>query len=116
MKIPEIEQPILCLDFTYEKKRTRKQKATSIIFPIRTQREKSKQAYLYSKTGRVAEAYQAYEELLFSGYQRMSMVFQQLYLFGDGRIENKAKAHLLVKKQSELAKLFEMGEYHEGIQ
>ena len=37
----EIEEPIRCLDFTYEKKRTRKQKATSIIFPIRTQREKS---------------------------------------------------------------------------
>ena len=93
--------------FYVRKKRTRKQKAISIIFPIRTQR-KSKQAYLYRKTGRVAEAYQAYEELLFSGYQRMSMVFQQLYLLAM-KDENNAKAHLLIKKQSELAKLFEMG-------
>ncbi|WP_291293403.1 helix-turn-helix transcriptional regulator [Enterococcus sp.] len=90
------------------------EKAESYLhyFSNQNPERKSKQAYLYSKTGRVAEAYQAYEELLFSGYQRMSMVFQQLYLLAMSD-ENKAKAHLLVKKQSELAQLFEMGEYHE---
>jgi transcriptional regulator with XRE-family HTH domain len=90
------------------------EKAESYLhyFSNQNPERKSKQAYLYSKTGRVAEAYQAYEELLFSGYQRMSMVFQELYLLAMSD-ENKAKAHLLVKKQSELAQLFEMGEYHE---
>jgi transcriptional regulator with XRE-family HTH domain len=90
------------------------EKAESYLhyFSNQNPERKSKQAYLYSKIGRMAEAYQAYEELLFSGYQRMSMVFQQLYLLAMSD-ENKAKAHLLVKKQSELAQLFEMGEYHE---
>ena len=90
------------------------EKAESYLhyFSNQNPEKKSKQAYLYRKTGRVAEAYQAYEELLFSGYQRMSMVFQQLYLLAM-KDENNAKAHLLIKKQSELAKLFEMGEYHE---
>lgn len=90
------------------------EKAESYLhyFSNQNPERKIKQAYLYSKTGRVAEAYQAYEELLFSGYQRMSMVFQQLYLLAM-KDENNAKAHLLIKKQSELAKLFEMGEYHE---
>lgn len=93
------------------------EKAESYLhyFSNQNPEKKSKQAYLYRKTGRVAEAYQAYEELLFSGYQRMSMVFQQLYLLAM-KDENKAKAHLLVKKQSELAKLFEMGGISRGIQ
>ncbi len=73
---------------------------------------KRKQAVIYSKTNRKREAYKAYEELLFSGYQMMNMVFQSLYMLVM-KDNDMAKAHLLVKKQGELAIIFEMGEYHE---
>ncbi len=74
---------------------------------------KRKQAVIYSKTNRLQEAYKTYEELLFSGYQLLSMVLNSIYilLMSEG---NKAKAHILVEKQRELAHLFEMGVYHEA--
>lgn len=99
-------------EFYVRKKAYEKAESYLHYFSEQNPERESKQAYLYSKTGRVEEAYQAYEELLFSSYQRMSMIFQQLYLLAM-KDENKVKAHLLVKKQSGLAKLFEMGEYHE---
>lgn len=70
-----------------------------------------KQAMIYSKTERRVEAYKAYEELLFSGYQMLSMIFHSIYMLElqDGDIE---KARMLVEKQQDLAKLFEMGVYH----
>lgn len=73
---------------------------------------KRKQALIYSKTDRREEAYKAYEELLFSGYQMLSMVFNSIYILAmqDNNID---KAHKLVDKQQELAKLFEMGTYCE---
>ncbi len=39
---------------------------------------KRKQAVIYEKTGRLADAYQAYEEILFSNYQVMDVVFDSL--------------------------------------
>lgn len=73
---------------------------------------KRKQAVICSKTNRVGEAYKAYEELLFSGYQMMNMVFQSLYMLAmeDG---DREKAHMLVEKQRVLAGVFDMGKYHE---
>lgn len=73
---------------------------------------KRKQAFIYNKTNRVNEAYKAYEELLFSGYQMMNMVFHSIYMLAM-QDEDRKKAQELVDKQQELAKLFEMGEYHE---
>ncbi len=73
---------------------------------------KRKQAYIYSKTDRIEEAYKAYEELLFSGYQMLSMVFHGIYMLAMQE-HNMEKAHKLVDKQAELAKLFEMGKYSE---
>lgn len=74
---------------------------------------KRKQAYLYSQTNQVEEAYRTYEELLFSGYQMLSMVFNGMYQLAmqDGEL---SRAHMLVAKQRELAHLFEMGAYHEA--
>lgn len=74
--------------------------------------KKRKQAEIYSKTKRVNEAYKAYEELLFSSYQMLSMVFHSIYLLAmqDNNLE---KAQKLVEKQQELAKLFEMGQYQQ---
>ena len=73
---------------------------------------KRKQAYIYSKTNRANEAYKAYEELLFSGYQMLSIVFNGIYALAM-QDNDMQKVHEIVDKQQELAKLFEMGEYHE---
>ena len=74
---------------------------------------KRKQAWIFSKTGRRDEAYKAYEELLFSEYQMLNMVFNSIYMLAmeDGKM---SKAHKIVDKQQELARLFEMGAYHEA--
>lgn len=73
---------------------------------------KRKQAFIYSKTNRVNEAYKAYEELIFSGYGMMSMVFQNMYIL-TMKDKDKEKAYKFVEKQKELAEIFEMGKYHE---
>ena len=73
---------------------------------------KRKQALIFSKTDRREEAYKAYEELLFSGYQMLSMTFNSIYILAMQE-NNMDKAHKLVEKQQELARLFEMGTYHE---
>lgn len=72
---------------------------------------KRKQAFIYSKTDRVNEAYKAYEEILFSGYQMMNMVLQGILMLAMTD-KNREKSHMIVKKQSELADIFEMGEYN----
>lgn len=80
-------------------------------FPAQNPERKRKQAVIYSKTDRIREAYQAYEELLFSGYQMMSMVLHSIYLL---RMQenDREKARMLVEKQKQLAQTFDMGEYH----
>ncbi len=75
---------------------------------------KRKQAVIYSKTKRVNEAYKAYEELLFSGYNMLNMVFHSFYMLAM-QDKNLEKAHVIVEKQRALAKLFEMGEYHVAV-
>ena len=73
---------------------------------------KLKQGIIYSKTNRTDEAYKLYEEILFSEYGIISMTLNGLYMLC---LENRNfdKAHLFTAKQEELAKLFEMGKYHE---
>lgn len=74
---------------------------------------KRKQAFIYSKTNRVKEAYKAYEELLFSGYQMMNMVFQSIFTLAM-QDKDREKAYMLVEKQEKLTNIFEMGEYNEA--
>ena len=73
---------------------------------------KRMQALIFGKTGRVKEAYKAYEELLLADYQMVSMIFNSLYMLAI-HAEDTEKAHYYVEKQAALARLFEMGEYHE---
>lgn len=73
---------------------------------------KRKQALIFSKTGRREDAYKEYEELLFSSYQMLSMTFHSIYMLAMEE-HNLNKAHKLVDKQQELAKVFEMGPYYE---
>ncbi len=73
---------------------------------------KRKQAMICSKTGRQEDAYKMYEELLYSGYQSLSMTFNDIYILA--MEENDLdKAHMLIEKKQQLATLFEFGEYHE---
>ena len=81
-------------------------------FSIQNPERKRKQAFIYSKTNRIHRAYKAYEELLFYGYNMMSMVFQGIYILAM-KDKDREKAYKLVEKQIELAKVFEMGQYHE---
>ena len=76
--------------------------------------KKRKQAQICAGTGRTDDAYKAYEELLFSDYQRVSMELQGMYTLAveDGDMK---KAHMLANKQKEFAKCFEMGRYHEAL-
>lgn len=76
--------------------------------------KKRRQAEIYSKTNRIIEAYKAYEELLFSEYQRLSLVLNSIYMLSLQE-KNMEKAYLMIQKQSDLAKLFEMGIYQETI-
>lgn len=73
---------------------------------------KRKLAELYQKSGRIEEAYKAYEELLFSYYAMTSMVFQSMCMLSVERNEME-DAHYYLEKQGNLAKLFEMGKYYE---
>ena len=73
---------------------------------------KRMQALVFGKTGRVQEAYRAYEELLLADYQMISMIFNSLYMLAV-QDEDMEKARYYVEKQAGLARLFEMGEYYE---
>ena len=74
---------------------------------------KEKEAQLYSETGQIEEAYKTYEHLLFSEYQRVNGIFHGMYLLALKQ-EDFKMAHLLVDKQVELVKCFEMGKYYEA--
>ena len=75
--------------------------------------KKKKEAQLYSETGQIEEAYKTYEHLLFSEYQRVNGIFHGMYLLAL-KLEDLKMAHLLVDKQVELVKCFEMGKYYEA--
>lgn len=81
-------------------------------FSCENPERKRKQALIYSKTNRKEEAYKTYEEILFSTYGVLSMVLNGIYLLAM-EDENLSKVKQMVNKQKELARLFEMGRYHE---
>lgn len=81
-------------------------------YSMQNPQRKLKQGIIHSKTNRIAEAYKLYEEILFSEYQILSMTLNSLYMLSIEE-ENFDKAHLFTDKQEELARLFEMGKYHE---
>lgn len=100
--------------FNFYLRREDYEKAESYLtyFSKQNPDRKRKQAVLYSEKGRRDEAYQLYEELLFSHYQMASMIFQSLYVMAV-QDEDMEKARMFVEKQGQLAYIFEMGEYHE---
>ncbi len=73
---------------------------------------KRKEAVIFSKTGKKEESYRAYEELLFTNYQFISLVLNDLrILYMED--ENHEMAWKLVNVQNQAAKIFEMGRYNE---
>lgn len=76
--------------------------------PIR----KIKQAQLYGVTGRIREAYKAYEGFLFANFQTISGALHGMYMLALQEKDMK-RAHMFVAKQEEMAKCFEMGRYYE---
>lgn len=100
--------------FGYYTRKAQYEKAESFLkyYSEQSPERKRKQAVIYSKTGSCQEAYKAYEELLFSSYQMLSMVFNSIYMLAM-QDDNLDKAREMVKKQQELAHLFEMGTYYE---
>jgi len=100
--------------FGYYMRKEQYEKAEGLLkfYSEQNPERKRKQAVIYSKTGRKQEAYKAYEEIVFSGYQMLSMVFNSICMLAI-EDDNLSKAHKMVEKQQDLARLFEMGTYYE---
>lgn len=98
--------------FYLRKKQYDKAENCLAYFSEQNPERKRKQADLFARTGRKEQAYKAYEELLFSGYQVLSMVLQSLYALAM-KDEDRERARALIEKQCQLANVFEMGRYHE---
>ncbi len=81
-------------------------------FSIQNPDRKRKQAQIYGKANRIREAYQAYEELLFSNCQRATMILYGMFQLAM-KEQDKKRAEMLMEKQLQLTRLFEMGKYHE---
>lgn len=81
-------------------------------FSLENPERKRKEALVNSKTGKRTEAYRAYEELVYSGYQHIQMALNGLrilYMEDD----NHEMARKLVEVSSSAASAFEMGKYNE---
>lgn len=81
-------------------------------FSIQNPERKRKKAFLYDRSGRIEEAYKLYEELLFSEYQIINMIFNSMFSMSV-RENNLEKAEFFVEKSKNLIKTFGMGEYYE---
>lgn len=99
--------------FYLRKKQYEKAEQYLEYLSIQNPERKRKQAQIYSETGRVQEAYKAYEELLFSDYGRASMELHGMYLLARQN-NDMTRAHRFAAKQAELARCFEMGKYYEA--
>lgn len=73
---------------------------------------KRRAAIVNSGTGKRTEAYRAYEELIFLGYQHIQMTLNDLRILymEDG---DREMAEKLVEVSSSAASVFEMGRYHQ---
>lgn len=100
--------------FNYYMRKEEYEKAEDYLkyFSEQNPMRKQKQALIYSKTNRVNEAYESYEGILFAASQILSLVFNNIYMLAVSE-KNMEKAHKMVDKQEELARLFEAGRYQE---
>lgn len=73
---------------------------------------KRMQADIFARTGREDEAYKALEELLYAERSTLESVFASLYLLAMEQGDHP-KARYYDSKRRDLARMFEMGAYHE---
>lgn len=83
-------------------------------FPAEDFERQYYQALIYSQTGQTAQAWQAYEQLLFSAGNRLSLLLHQLYSLARQEADCE-RAQMLAEKQAQLAALMEMGAYHAAV-
>ncbi len=81
-------------------------------FSLENPERKRKEALVNSKTGKRAEAFRAYEELIFSGYQHIQMTLNDLRILYMEE-DDSEMAEKLVQVSSSAAAAFEMGKYNE---
>lgn len=74
--------------------------------------KKRKQAQLYFETKQDEKAYKCYAEMLYAEYMQVSQSLHGIYMI-DLRNKKSDKAHMIAEKQTELARLFDMGRYYE---
>ena len=74
--------------------------------------KKLRQAQLYSKTGQVEDAYRTYEELLFTGHNRLMLAFSAMFVLA---LEEKdlERARMVADRIELLERTFDMGRYNE---
>lgn len=82
-------------------------------YAVEDPERKRKLAPILYGTGKYDEAYKTLEELLFFDYQRIIVELHELFTLAM-ETDNPKKAKTFVEKAGALAKLFEMGEYHEN--
>lgn len=74
---------------------------------------KRRQGDIYSRTGRVREAYKLYEELVFSGYHKLQTALQSISQLAKQE-KDMETVRFIVEKQTGLARLMEIGQYQEA--
>lgn len=98
--------------FYMRKKQYDKAEECLNYFSEQNPERKRKLAELYGETNRIQEAYKAYEELLFEQHNMMGFILYGMYSLAV-RNQDRERAHMIVEKQEEMARFFEMGKYHE---
>lgn len=81
-------------------------------FSLENPDRKRKEALVNSKIGKRPEAYRAYEELIFTGYQHIQMTLNDLRILYMEEDDHEM-ARKLVEVSSSVASAFEMGKYNE---
>lgn len=80
------------------------------FFPGHDLERKRKEAQLFELSGRQEEAYKAYEEILYSGYQILDAVLHGLFLM-KRKEGDLSGARYYAEKRRDAARLFEAGDY-----
>lgn len=114
-KDPDISQAAAAALFHFSLSKKEYETARNYLekIPENTVNPKRLQAILNQKEGKRAEAYEAYERLLFSGYGDISWALNGIYALALEENDIR-KAEKIVEKQKALAELLEMGRYMEA--
>lgn len=103
-----------CLQSFYLRKEQYEAAAAYLdYFPKEYPLRKYRQGIIFEKTGRMEEAYKAYEEILFSGFNLANLALNNLYQLAV-KAQDAEKMRFLTEKQTQLAAAYDMGIYYEA--